>query len=147
MNRKGEVNCKLCGVPEDADHLMFTWPLAMFMWAFLSETLGWDGYPRSVNELLAEWLPRKFGTKYKMGLTCFAGFAWALWNMRNKLCFLRVFCLIGLLILASFFFVQKWKILMRPGDKLKIEALAGRVLEAAKVFRSSGNAVSDVGFV
>lgn len=43
--------------------------------------------------------------------------------------------------------MQKWKILMRPGDKLKIEALAGRVLEAAKVFRSSGNAVSDVGFV
>jgi hypothetical protein len=49
--------------------------------------------------------------------------------------------------ISFFFFVQKWKILMRPGDKLKIEALAGRVLEAAKVFRSSGNAVSDVGFV
>jgi hypothetical protein len=78
MKWKGEVDCRLCGVPEDADHLMFACPLASFMWAFLSEALGWERYPRSVNEHLAKWLPKKFGSKYQTGLTCFVGFAWAL---------------------------------------------------------------------
>jgi hypothetical protein len=87
MNWKGDVDCKLCSASEDADHLMFSCPLASFMWAFLNEALGWDGYPRSVNELLAEWLPRKFGINYQTSLTCSVGFAWALWNMRNKMCF------------------------------------------------------------
>jgi hypothetical protein len=37
---------------------------------------------------------------------------------------------------------------MWPAEKLKIGALAGRVLEAAKVFRSCGSVVTDdVGFI
>jgi hypothetical protein len=85
MNWKGSELCRLCGAQEDVNHLLFLCPLAKFMWAFVSSTLGWNGYPRDLNEVLAEWLPRKFGTSYQLGLSCFAGLVWSLWFTRNKL--------------------------------------------------------------
>jgi hypothetical protein len=35
---------------------------------------------------MGDWPPGKFGVDYQMGLTCFAGVAWALWTNRNKMC-------------------------------------------------------------
>jgi hypothetical protein len=69
------------------NHLLFSCPIAKFMWALVSSALGWKGYLRDLNQLLVEWLPRKFRISYQLGLSCFAGLAWSLWIMRNKLCF------------------------------------------------------------
>jgi hypothetical protein len=44
-------------------------------------------------------------------------------------------------------FLQKWKILMRPAERFQIEALVGRVMTAARMFRFSGSVVTDVGFI
>jgi predicted 3-demethylubiquinone-9 3-methyltransferase (glyoxalase superfamily) len=52
--------------------------MAKFMWSFVNEALGWDGYPKSMEDLLCEWLPRKFGVSFQVDLFCFAGLAWAL---------------------------------------------------------------------
>jgi hypothetical protein len=68
----------LCGHEEDDEHLLFRCPLAKFCWSFCSETLGWDGYPKSCKELISEWLPSKFGVSYPIGLSCFARLAWAI---------------------------------------------------------------------
>jgi hypothetical protein len=38
-----------------------------------------------MNELTAEWLPRKFRVNFQIGLSFFAGLAWAIWNTRNKI--------------------------------------------------------------
>jgi hypothetical protein len=40
---------------------------------FPGEALGWNGQPKSVNDLLTEWLPQGFGVSFEIGLTCFAG--------------------------------------------------------------------------
>jgi hypothetical protein len=42
----------LCGTSEDIDHLIFKCPLANFIWAFASEALGWQGAPRSLEDLM-----------------------------------------------------------------------------------------------
>jgi hypothetical protein len=47
---------------------------------------GNRSYPRSMEELMGEWLPGKFGVDFQSGLTCFAGLAWTMWNNRNKMC-------------------------------------------------------------
>jgi hypothetical protein len=78
--------CKLCGKTKDINHLLFKCPMAEFFWAFVSESLGWTDYPWYMNELITEWLPQKFGVNYQIGLSCFAGLAWAMWNTRNKIC-------------------------------------------------------------
>jgi hypothetical protein len=39
-----------------------------------------------MQDLLEQWLPKKFGTSYQTGLSCFAGLTWMIWNTRNKMC-------------------------------------------------------------
>jgi hypothetical protein len=96
------------------NHLLFVCPLAKFMWAFVSSGLRWNGYPRDLNDLLAEWLPRKFGTSYQLGLSCFTGLAWSLWITRNKLCFQNTLPERPInIVYLSLPNLQKWKILMR----------------------------------
>jgi hypothetical protein len=85
MEWRESERCFLCDEHENADHLLFRCPLAEFVWAFMKEALGCDGYPRSMRELL---LPAKFGVSYQSGLTCFARIAWALWN---RICIQRRF--------------------------------------------------------
>jgi hypothetical protein len=31
----------LCGDREDVNHIIFSWPLSEFVWALMSEVLGW----------------------------------------------------------------------------------------------------------
>jgi hypothetical protein len=47
----------LCGEREDINHIIFSCPLFEFVWIFMSEVLGWDDFPRSMEELMGEWLP------------------------------------------------------------------------------------------
>jgi hypothetical protein len=51
MNWKGRDACRLCSDGEDVDHLLFTYQLVVFVWPFVGEALGWNGYPRSMEEL------------------------------------------------------------------------------------------------
>jgi hypothetical protein len=73
---KGSERCVLCGLNEDIDHLLFTCPLASFVWALASEALGWQGFPRSLEDLMCNWISRKFGMGRQLGLACFACIAW-----------------------------------------------------------------------
>jgi hypothetical protein len=91
MNWFGSEKCVLCGQPEDANHLLFRCSLATFVWSFMGESLGWNGYPKSMDDLILNWLPRGFGVGYPVGLGCFARIAWAIWLTRNRMCMSRVF--------------------------------------------------------
>jgi hypothetical protein len=73
------------------DHLLFSSPLAEFIWVFLGETLWWKGHPKNMQDLLDNWLTGGFGVNYQTGLSCFAGFALALWTVRNKMCIQKSF--------------------------------------------------------
>jgi hypothetical protein len=90
-NWKGDDLCALCGAREDVDHLLFKCPLAEFLWAFVSEALAWGSYPRSMSELILDWLPRRFGMSFQMGLACFTWLGWAVWLTRNKICMQKTF--------------------------------------------------------
>jgi hypothetical protein len=64
---------------------MLTCPFTEFCWSFVSEALGWQRYPRSMNGLISSWLLGKFGISSQTRLSCFARLAWAIWNIRNKI--------------------------------------------------------------
>jgi hypothetical protein len=99
----------LCEGKENVDHLLFLCPMAEFLWAFVSETLGWEGYPRSTENLVQFWLPKGFRTNVLTCLTCFCGMASALWIMRNKMCMQKVFPHIVLdVIYLGISFLQRW---------------------------------------
>jgi hypothetical protein len=56
---------------EDANHLLFECSLAKFVWAFLSETLGWSGFSRSMDDLVLNWLPGGgFQVGFQTAVTC-----------------------------------------------------------------------------
>jgi hypothetical protein len=129
-NWKGSSRCVLCGHEEDVEHLLFRCPLAGFCWAFCSEALGWDGYPKSCKELTSEWLMGMFGVSYQIGLSCFEGLAWAIWKTHNDMCMRKVF-------------------LDKPIDIIrnKVEAQTSWMLMQIRNFRPLPSHPSDIGFI
>jgi hypothetical protein len=122
MNWKGGENCILCGRPENIDHLVFECSLARFVWSFLGESLGWQGYPRGMDDLTANWLTGGFNVSYQMGLACFAEVAWAIWLTRNKMCMSHIFpnnCIDAIYTCLSF--MQKWCILAGESARCKMQ--------------------------
>jgi hypothetical protein len=147
-NWKGSIECALCGLMEDIDHLLFKCPLAEFIWAFLKETLGWNGQPRIINDLTSIWLRRGFGVDYQAGLACFTGFCWAIWITRNKICIQKTFPSASTdVIYLGIAFIQEWKLLMKEVVRQKMEDLVGRVLIKLKEFKPLDSHPSDVGFI
>jgi hypothetical protein len=147
MGWKGDGRCYLCKGEENVDHVLFLCPLAEFVWAF-GEALGWEGYPRSMEDLLMNWLHRKLGIDFQMGLTCFAALAWAIWNTRNKICIQKTFPNKPTdIIFLALSFIRQWKILMQELQISKME----KVIEAMQGFlirfRPWESHPSDVGFI
>jgi hypothetical protein len=112
-NWTGSERSVLCGTNEDIDHLLFNSPLASFAWAFASEALGWQGAPRSLEDMMCNWTPRIFRVGRQLGLACFASVAWVVWHIRNKFCIQHVFPNNYLdVVYLALSFIQKWCILM-----------------------------------
>lgn len=47
---KGEINCKLCGLEEDTEHILFRCVLARFVWCAIRDVAGWGESPLSFSE-------------------------------------------------------------------------------------------------
>jgi hypothetical protein len=112
----------------------------------MSEALGWKGCPKSMEDLLI-WLPEKFSVSYHIGLSCFAGIAWALWTTRNKFYIRKVFPEHPIdVVFLCLPFIQKWRLLMR---KIAIEKLetTQKVLRHTKDFKPLDSHPSHVGFI
>jgi hypothetical protein len=73
------------------DHVLFSCPLLNSFGLFVSEALGWKIYSKSMEDLLLNWTPMKFGLNFQTGLTCFATLAWAIWTTINKMCIQKIF--------------------------------------------------------
>jgi hypothetical protein len=147
-NWRGSERCCLCGSVEDVDHLLFRCPLAEFVWACMGEALDSEGYPRNMNDLLSNWLPKGFGVSYQLGLACFAGLAWVIWTVWNKICMQKKIPNSSIdLIYSGLSFIQKWKCLMRSLEKTKLESMLAQVIRRVRGFRPSDNDITDVGFL
>jgi hypothetical protein len=55
---RGDLECPLCGVKEDMNHIMFKCVNSRFVWAVLREPFGWARSPDSLEDFLANWVGR-----------------------------------------------------------------------------------------
>jgi hypothetical protein len=115
----------------------------------LGFALGWNGQPISCNNLTsAAWLKGGFRVSQQLGLTCFAGFAWAMWITRNKMCMQKTFPAKPTdIIYIGLSFIQKWRILAKPVAKSKMEEMMELVLCHVREFEPLHSYPSDVGFI
>jgi hypothetical protein len=103
----------LCGLNENIDHLLFTCPLASFVWALASEALRWQGCLGSLEDLMCNWISKKFGVGRQLGLACFSSIAWAIWNIRNRMCIHHAFPNNSFdIVYLALSFIQKWRVVM-----------------------------------
>jgi hypothetical protein len=138
----------LYGEREDVNHIIFSCPLSRFIWTFMSEALAWDDFPRSMEELMGEWLPGKFRVDFQLCLTCFAGLAWAMWNNCNKMCINKCFPSAPMnLIHLGMSFLQRWCILMQKHTKTRVDRLLKLMAEQAQAFKPLDENPCDVGFI
>ena len=50
---------------ETTDHILFQWPIAVFLWLFLRNTFGWPQSPTNCEEFLIEFVDNCRGKKSK----------------------------------------------------------------------------------
>jgi hypothetical protein len=118
------------------DHLIFTCPLASFVWSVIKEGVGWGRALKSVKEFNDEFLLER-GHKdngrvfFLFGVAC-----WTLWLNRNDCVFRnKLVPSPNAILYKLIFFMQRWAILSSGAargelDKL-IEAIRSRVYNLA----------------
>jgi hypothetical protein len=52
----GLEKCVACDVLETTDHVLFQCPMAVYLWTFLRDTLGWQSSPISCSNFLLEFV-------------------------------------------------------------------------------------------
>jgi hypothetical protein len=88
------------------------------------------------------------GVSHQLGLACFVGYAWAMWNTRNKMCIQKVFPSKPVdIIYCGMSFVQKWSLLMRKPEKEKVDALKSLLIRRIQDFKPLESNPSDIGFI
>ena len=140
---KGSNRCALCGGLESVDHVFFQCSLARFAWCIIKDCYGWDCIPASVSDFFEVWVPRNLKLPHKMGLFFFAGLAWSIWNIRNKMTIEKKFPNPTDVLFSGIAFLQKWKVLLKESDAERVKTMTKSLLDAIKN-RSSLEFVSDI---
>ena len=124
---RGSEKCNLCEKAETVDHIFFSCVLAKFVWVCFKEALGWDRELTSWQDFLDNWIPlgcRDYSSKLFLSTIVF----WALWIIRNKRVIEGKFPRYPTeLLIKSNMFLQKWKVLLRGEDQVKIEGWVAQV--------------------
>jgi hypothetical protein len=85
-NWKGDPSCYFCQQPETVTHLLFKCPVAKVVWATIATCFGASNIPSSFQQSwnwCEKWIPN--GKQFHaVGI---AAVCWAIWKMRNKICF------------------------------------------------------------
>lgn len=119
-NWKGCRNCCSCGVLETMDHIFFDCYVAQVIWRCFKEALGWDRVPRSMKDVFYHFITLR-GSDYHIKLFTFVIIIWGLWNVRNKMAIEKRFPKSSKEVFGKIFqFVQRWHILLRKPDALKL---------------------------
>jgi hypothetical protein len=56
-----------------------------WVWGLLQNIFHLDSIPRSLEEMSVTWMQGKGPLSKRLVMFVFAGFAWALWTVRNKM--------------------------------------------------------------
>ena len=84
---EGTKLCGFCGAKETLEHLMFTCPLAKYMWKVSCVSLGIYSKPSSFDDLYQGCFASSFGRDRKLLLTGTSVLFWSIWKARNRSCF------------------------------------------------------------
>jgi len=83
----GAEECFTCGKLESSDHILFQCPIAVFLWSFMRDCLGWETSPISCDSFFREIVGRCRGVKQGVTLFLCAGALWSIWKARNGVVF------------------------------------------------------------
>lgn len=112
----------LCGIEENADHVLFQCVLARFVWHCVKEILIWGRIPGSLDDLHLNWLDKRGANDYHIGLFSFAALAWTLWKIRNKMVIEKTFPKQPIEVIVKFVTcLQRWRMLTKEADRMKVE--------------------------
>ena len=133
-NWRGSAVCNICETSETADHIFFSRVMAKFVWSCFKEALGWDRIPASWQDLLDNWIPLG-GADYNSKLFTFAIILWSIWTSRNKRMIEGKFPRSPTELLYNCnSFLQKWKVLLRGGERSKVEAWTDQAKSWVEMF-------------
>jgi len=111
----GSEKCPVCEVDETSDHILFQCPLAVLLWSFLRDCLGWPSSPTSCSSLLLEIVDQYRGNKQLLTIFICAGALWSIWKTRNELVFdKKVVSSPSTLIYKALLLAKSWRPLLKP---------------------------------
>jgi hypothetical protein len=81
--------CKFCEQEESVNHLLFQCPIAVAVWCWVRDSLGWHGCPFSISSFESLLANNRGGVGGSGNLFWWlmAAVGWALWKSRNELVF------------------------------------------------------------
>ena len=69
----GPVECATCDKIETSDHILSQCPVAVFMWAFLRDSFGWQSSPANCSKFFVEFVDRCRGKRQQVLIFICAG--------------------------------------------------------------------------
>ncbi|OEL31632.1 hypothetical protein BAE44_0007349, partial [Dichanthelium oligosanthes] len=116
----GAIECKLCGLTESTNNIIFGCVVAKFVWCMCWDALNWHLISGSVDTFLEScvWSSNK-NTRNSLYFL-FGCVAWSLWLIiRNDV----VIPSPEIGVYRSLPFMQRWKVMCNPEDLQKVEEL------------------------
>jgi hypothetical protein len=124
-----DKTCLFCGEAETANHLFFMCVVAEQMWIRISEVVR-RGVGVSFESIGLCWLSEK---KFMTINVITSAALWALWKLRNEMCFQnRAWRNMGHLLMKVVFLVQNWTILCPEGRKEELKMLTMQLMSSAR---------------
>ena len=123
-NWSGSEYCQLYGEIESTSHILFTCPMASFVWCVCRDSFGWHLAPRNFEDL---FLLNEMNNKAKDRVfsALLVAVSWVLWTTRNNMIF-RNKIVYSLLILPFQIvsFLLQWKALCRSEEGALMDHIA-----------------------
>ncbi|CAN6285209.1 unnamed protein product [Urochloa humidicola] len=142
---KGSDKCVLCGQTETTKHIFFECSLAKFTWCCLRDIFELGGFPTSWQDLQGRWFSRKLNLPKHTSLFLFAGVAWALWNVRNKMAIEKSFPNNPLIVIRrAITFLQKWRPLLKTSDGERVNGILEKMEVWLGSYRLNSFLLSDI---
>jgi hypothetical protein len=142
---KGSILCFLCCGSQNIDHVFFKCHLAKFVWEVICEVFNLASYPSSWDLFCSTWLRGKGPLPNRLTMFMFSWFAWALWTARNKTAIEKKVPKAPIdVIYNALSFIQRWSVLLREKDQVRILQAKESIASWLKSFRPSDICPSDV---